>query len=197
MDYVWNEQAENIAGHIIPSHHPRLEKVKIAHLFKVRPKSDKPRKLHLRDGKKLTLAKTSKVSDKNRVLMEQGFIFIIEYDQDFWDQLLTLEQQEALVDHELMHCGNDMDGYYLRTHDLEEFRDIVTRHGFWKDDIKAFVETTQKRLLFGEERQPQPDTEAATAIVDEMQEEERPRADPLAGELAGNGKRRRKRAAVN
>lgn len=50
-----------------------------------------------------------------------------------------------------------------------------------------------------EDEQPEPDTDAASAIVDEMQEEERPRADPLAGELeaAGNGKRRRRRAAVN
>src|SRR5438128_2272927 len=109
MDYSWNESAERMAERIIEQHHQRLNRIKIAHLFKLKPP---PKKHKLRDGKKLILAKTSKVSDKHRVLMEGGYIFIIEYDQYWWDEL-SLDQQKALVDHELCHAGNDDEGPYL------------------------------------------------------------------------------------
>ena len=137
MEYSWNEQAELTARHIIEKHHPRLAGAKIAYLFKVKPEAPKPKRI--RDGKKLTWAKASLVGPEYRSLMEQGYAFIIEFDQQVWDWL-TLEQQEALVDHELCHCGNDADGFYMRAHDLEEFRCIVQRHGFWKDDVKEFAE---------------------------------------------------------
>lgn len=137
VDYAWNEQAEAVAEKVIAAHHPRLERVRIAYLFARRP----PRKKALRPGKRAAMAKTSTVGQKHRVLMERGFVFLIEFDQAVWDGL-TLEQQEALVDHELCHCGVDADGYYLKQHDLEEFREIVRRHGFWKDDVKQFAEAS-------------------------------------------------------
>lgn len=143
MEYQWNETAKRMAEHLIEKYHTRLDRVKVAYLFKIKPVSDKPAKPSkpLRDGKKITWAKAARVSPKWQALMDEDYQFVIEFDMQIWDRL-TLEQQEALVDHELCHCGVDADGYYMRSHDLEEFREIVRRHGFWKDDVKQFAEVT-------------------------------------------------------
>ncbi len=142
IDYVWNDLAAALAAPLIAAHHPHLESVKIAYLFKVAPVPPKPPK---RAGKKLTLAKTAKVSARWQVLMEEGYVFAILFDYQLWQDLLS-HQQRALVDHELCHCGMDADGAYLKQHDVEEFRAILDRHGFWKDDVAQFAETVQEQL---------------------------------------------------
>lgn len=151
MFYELNEAADAIAEDLIGAHHSRLKGIKIAYLFK--SKAEDPEEAQkkaakakpLRDGKKFSWAKASLVSDKWRALAEDDYKFVIEFDREVWDEL-SLEQQNALVDHELCHCGNDADGCYMRQHDLEEFREIVKRHGFWKDDVRLFAETA--RSLF-------------------------------------------------
>ena len=65
---------------------------------------------------------------------------------------LKPEQQKALIDHELCHAAPALDehgsqketpdGFKLWRivkHDLEEFRAIVARHGFWKGDLQLFA----------------------------------------------------------
>jgi hypothetical protein len=63
------------------------------------------------------------------------------------------EQQMALIDHELQHFAPALDEdtmeqkvgadglreWRKRKHNLEEFREIVARHGQWKSDIQDFV----------------------------------------------------------
>ncbi len=142
MDYAWHDPAATLAQPIIIAHHPHLERVKIAYVAKVQPK---PPKAPKRDGRKLVLAKTAKVSPKMQVLMDEGYVFVITFDDWLW-QDLNPAQQRALIDHELCHCGVDGDGYYLRQHDVEEFREIIGRHGFWKDDVAQFAKTVQDQL---------------------------------------------------
>lgn len=143
MHYEWNDAAELLAEHLISAYHQRLAGLKIAFLYKGEEEDpDKPKKFKpVRSGRKQTWAKTAKVTDKWRELAEEDYRFVIEFDRAIWDEL-SLQQQEALVDHELCHCGNDADGCYMRQHDLEEFREIVDRHGFWKDDVRDFAEAT-------------------------------------------------------
>ncbi len=38
-----------------------------------------------------------------------------------------------------LHDDNDCIVYRLRKHDLEEFRAVVDRHGFYKSDIEEFA----------------------------------------------------------
>jgi len=74
---------------------------------------------------------------------------------EWWYDTRTLaSQKEALVDHELCHFrpvpeeADDPDSpyrrdengrvlYYLRHHDMEEFREIIDRHGLYKADLQA------------------------------------------------------------
>lgn len=68
------------------------------------------------------------------------------------------EQQRALIDHELQHFAPALDEdtmeqkvgadglreWRKRKHNLEEFREIVARHGQWKSDIQDFVRTAME-----------------------------------------------------
>jgi hypothetical protein len=102
------------------------------------------------DGRTI-LGKCKKASDLDRELAP--FDFVILLNRDFWlNPHVTDEQRQALVDHELMHAAvaydengdvkSDERGricFRVRKHDLEEFSDIVARHGVWKRDIEAFA----------------------------------------------------------
>jgi len=69
--------------------------------------------------------------------------FVLELNFDAW-RALEPKQQRALIDHELCHCGAAVDDagettYYIRKHDLEEFNEIVERHGLWRKEAEEFV----------------------------------------------------------
>lgn len=51
-----------------------------------------------------------------------------------WDEWQTLDdvQRDAIVDHELCHCGWDKAGKpFLIDHDIQEFNAIIARYGLW------------------------------------------------------------------
>jgi hypothetical protein len=103
------------------------------------------------DGR-LTLGKCKKATDLDRELAPYDFVILLN--RDFWQNgRVTDAQRQALMDHELMHaaCVYDAHGeikvdergrtcYRIRKHDLEEFADIVTRHGCYKRDIEDFAQ---------------------------------------------------------
>lgn len=158
-DYIPNDEAGQIAEGLIREHHPHLTGIKIAQLLKLMPipKSGKKPK-QARVGKKITLAKTSKVSSKMAALAADDFKFVIEYGSLYWDRMDD-GQKKALVDHELGHCGNDADGVYLKNHDIEDFSFMIERHGCWKSDVTAFVQTVLSKFNEPAAEEPVPDGE--------------------------------------
>lgn len=142
-DYIDNLEAETIASELIPQFHPHLVGLKIAHLSKVKPPKKKQGRPP-REGKKMTMAKAARVSPKMRAL-GANFHFVIEYDDAIWQEL-TEDKKRALVDHELLHCGNDADGVYLRAHQVEEFGIVLERHGLWRCDVEQFAESVEKAM---------------------------------------------------
>lgn len=145
MSYDFNPEAERIAQRIIDEWHPHLRGVPIAYITKTAgsdgAESVKTAKAP-RGGKALKLGSAASVSEKYQLIASEDYEFIIELNGQYWDRL-ELAQQEALIDHQLCHCRKDEDGFYTADHDLEEFRQIVRRHGFWKPDIQAFCEEAQ------------------------------------------------------
>jgi hypothetical protein len=140
-DYIPNDEAAAIADDLIQKHHTRLIGLKISHLLKLMPvpkqkKNAKPP----RAGKKITLAKASKVSPKTNALADTDIRFVIEYGSMYWDRMDD-NMKRALVDHELGHCGNDADGVYMVNHDIEDFGFMIERYGCWKKDVEEFVKT--------------------------------------------------------
>lgn len=84
-----------------------------------------------------------------------GYDFVILLNHHVWHMAEFDEaKKRALIDHELCHAQvcRDEEGEIKRDsrgrlccrtrgHDLEEFREIVKRHGQWKSDIQEFVKT--------------------------------------------------------
>lgn len=129
------------------AHHPQLADAKIAIAWKFGWKCDS-------DGR-VKLGQMKKGSDLDREM--HGHDFVILLNHDIWNTSQFTEQQmEALIDHELCHgeVSRDQNGepkkddrgrtcYRIRRHDVEEFKEIVDRHGEWKSDIEAFVTAAQ------------------------------------------------------
>lgn len=120
------------------------------------------------DGQ-VALGKCKRASDLDRELME--FDFVILLNRDFWNrEEVTDAMREALVDHELCHTAEavDQDGlpkidqkgrkvYRTRKHDIEEFNEVVLRHGVWKRDIQFFATAlvhADKQPLFAPDSKP-------------------------------------------
>lgn len=145
-------EAKQIANELIAEVHQHLRTARILYLFTTQ---------HSKNHDKVVLGKTQKLSAMLRFLssalefenesVEDGFDFIITFDVAEWKDL-TDAQRRALVDHELCHCAVSDTGWRVRAHDVEEFRAVIERHGFWKYDLKAFGETAQQLPLIEPER---------------------------------------------
>lgn len=140
------------------------------------------------DGK-LVLGRCVLISGLQRELIDYDYVIVLN--KEFWeDPEFDREKKLALLDHELCHAARavDADGEKMRDtkerpvwrtrgHDVEEFEEIVTRHGVWKRDLERFAEAIAKRKkspLFsggGEDSQAKlADDPAFLAAVDRLTE---------------------------
>ena len=75
---------------------------------------------------------------------------------------LTPQQFRALVYHESLHAGVEVDDKtgnitpVLRAHDVEEFNDVVREFGNWDESLRLFAEAVKQAPLF------ETDTETAS-----------------------------------
>lgn len=149
---------------MINRYHPHLEDAKICLAWRMGWKHDK--------DNRLILGQCRKASDLDRELKEWDFVILLN--SHVWHLSdFTIEKKRALIDHELMHAQVHVDDdgevkkdnkgrtvYRIRKHDLEEFRDVVARHGFYKSDLAEFAKACIDRAstpLFpvnGSGRQP-------------------------------------------
>lgn len=128
-------------------HHYHTRKAKIALAWRIALKPDS-------DGH-LLLGKCIKASDLQRELSEYDFVILLN--KEVWeDKKFGHKRQKALLDHELCHVAqvykhgkrvkNNHGKYVFRTrkHDVEEFSEIVDRHGIWKHDLEVFAKALLK-----------------------------------------------------
>lgn len=134
--WIAGQELHELAGRIVNEHHPLLVEHDVNIAFLMRDKAAKR-------GGRVVMGSASKASAKIQALTGQPIAFIIEIADEIWQDLKD-PQKAALLDHELCHCVVEVeDGevkYSLRSHDLEEFNEIVLRHGEWKEDIRNFHE---------------------------------------------------------
>jgi Putative phage metallopeptidase len=143
-------EVRQVAEKIIDEHHPHLKDAKHVIGF------------YERDGKSDWAGKAKKCTAFERHVTDYMlFVFI---NKDAWSYLLP-EQKEALVDHELCHFSRsyykehdkekdewitkyedatDPDSWSIREHDVEEFSDIIKRHGLWETGIENFAEAVRE-----------------------------------------------------
>lgn len=156
---------------LVAKTHHHLSEAKIACAWRFGWKSDS-------DGR-LKLASVKKGSDLDREL--NGYDFVIMLNHEVWNAGTFKEDQMiALLDHQLCHCQLSMDSngevktddmgrnvYRLRKHDIEEFRDVVARHGLYTDELQEFYESMRDKLpLFPNEDEPAKPAKAAAKKKD-------------------------------
>lgn len=132
------DEVAHIAWELIQDHHPHLEPVRIEFVWRDKASDSKG---------KTVLAKARKVGGLNAFLGRLGKdgdhyeeFFVMEVAEDTWEALSD-KQHIALVDHELCHFVlNDKGGLAITAHDVEEFVEIVLRHGLWKRDVAELIE---------------------------------------------------------
>jgi hypothetical protein len=128
---------------LVHDHHSELRGARIALAWSLSWKPDV-------DGR-VTLGKCKRASDLDRELVDLDFVIILQQ-EFFQDALVTNAQRRALMDHELCHATVKLDENYepmedergrivyrTRKHDIEEFSEIVERHGLYKRDLEQFA----------------------------------------------------------
>lgn len=134
----------SLLGELVSDHHSHLDDNRIALAWNFSWKPDP-------DGR-LVLGKCKKATDLDRELIELDFVIVLLW--QFWaDESVTDEQRRALLDHELCHAAEKVDPetldpvfdakgrkvFRVRKHDVEEFAQIVRRHGLWMADLEVFA----------------------------------------------------------
>lgn len=158
-DELVGEPMYQLLDRTIHEHHEQLRHARIVLAWAKSWKRDK-------DGH-LVLGKCKRASDLDRELAE--FDFIILLNKDFWQGFATKDtHRAALIDHELCHAAPALDkfGHQLedergrkvwrtRKHDIEEFAEIVERHGTYKRDLEEFhrcaIRGVQQQILLAEQ----------------------------------------------
>ena len=126
---------------IIVEHHDHLAQAKVALAWNSSWSEDV-------DGR-LVLGKCKKVGDLDKEFHDYDFVIQLNIDAM---KTMSAAQRTALIDHELCHAAVKLDTkgepcyderdrivYRMRKHTIEEFHEIVARHGMYKSDIASFV----------------------------------------------------------
>ena len=112
------------AVEMIKKYHVYLEEARIAFVFRSEEQ--------ITNGRAVW-AQVSKVPAKIQIYME--FDYIVWVAENIWVNL-SPNKREALIDHELCHMGLGSGGNWkIRQHEIQEFREILERHGAWNDNL--------------------------------------------------------------
>lgn len=168
-------EVRTIAEDLIGQHHQHLEGRRIEYLFRDKAPSSSGRvvlgRARVKRGLDAFLARTDRlmvVGDGGEIVsasieadrpVEPVPFGVIEISLDTWGEDvegvrwgLSDEQRVALVDHELCHFHINEDGELkMRAHTVEEFAEVVKRHGLWKPDVEWFATVAKgaRPLPFG------------------------------------------------
>ena len=135
----WTEAPHSVIGTaevLIEKYHPWLKEARIA--FVMRSESQKKGKRHI-------LASTCKIPAKMQPYME--FDLLIWLSEPEYTEMSGVTR-EALIDHELTHCIRNFEtgAWSIRDHDIQEFAEIIERHGLWSPELNRIDEAKEVYL---------------------------------------------------
>lgn len=139
-DYWRDTSLDKIAEELRNRYHEHLHDAEISYLMTKKPMSR---------GGKIIDGKAKRLSGLLAFYSHADFIIIIQ--GAAWDEA-DVKKRRALVDHELKHCASEEDektgetAWVMRRHDIEEFTDIIDRHGLWHDGLKIFGQAVMRQL---------------------------------------------------
>lgn len=129
---------ESIAQGLIPNYHAGLHTARILYCFS----SD----CWTKNGREV-MGKVQKFSGLNEYIAERDFVVLVAMDK--WNDL-TEAQRTALVDHLLSRCTGEEDDdtgeikWKLTDPEVQEFTDVLFRHGAWHQSLQDFVRQAKK-----------------------------------------------------
>jgi predicted metallopeptidase len=136
--YSVADPVEVLGRRLIEEHHPHLKHQKVVYIFcsEARKKLGQP-----------VLASTAKVSGRPAWMAqclaheaegEGDAFFVIEVSSAHWE-LMSEASRLALIDHQLSFCGvrESSGALYLRQPDVQEFREVAMRRGYWRLGIQS------------------------------------------------------------
>lgn len=140
-EYRLAPEVEEVAKKIIEDHRPDIKDAKIAYMFR--------NKAQTKSGK-IVMGSVKKVSALYHEIT--GLDYIVKIPYDVWSGL-DEQTKEALIDHELRHCGKNEDGEFVYIeHDFEGFIGTLKMYGFWQPDLKLLQKNIiQMQLPFTDE----------------------------------------------
>lgn len=131
----------DIAERLIDNYHQRLHAVRIGFLF--RESASLSKGMLVLGGAQLVPARLKPYMDYDFMI----WLALEEFNH------LESEQREALIDHQLCHCGVDEDDkLYLVGHNVEEFSIILNRYGFWNSSLLNVKKAFQLEMFTGLEK---------------------------------------------
>lgn len=131
-----------IAARIIRDHRPELADLNLCYMWRDEAVS-------MGEGR-VVAGQCVHVSDRDYAI--HGHDFLILFARDVWTAA-DKEFLPAIVDHELAHVGIRLDEHgdrvvdedtgrvktYCRHHDIEEFADVLERHGAYHSALRTFL----------------------------------------------------------
>lgn len=171
MRYSVASEAGLIGKKLIKDFHSHLNGVRVEYLF-MDQRDDQDQSIAITSKGRPVYGKTKKVSGLNAYLAatiddeeEAKPFFVILVTKYTWD-LMTPEQKSACVDHYLCHA--DYDGTTgnasLIDHDVNEFTEIIKRHGIWNDSLDTFFKAGRNLKLPFREEAPAAEPAAPTQL---------------------------------
>jgi predicted metallopeptidase len=140
LEFARAEELEKICRRIIENFYPSLESADIVVVYRSKTFPDSP----------ATCARIEKISGLRAWLWtersgEQETFFLIQIVVPNWETL-SAAQQVAILDHELCHIevSETTAELVLRDHAIEEFPEIVERHGAWHEGLQIFGEALER-----------------------------------------------------
>lgn len=145
-------EVAKIAADLIKKHHTHLADQRIEFVFRDKATSSRGRTV-CGKAKKMTGLNAFLSRDvTSNVDFDPGDeFFLIEIAEDAWAALGS-KGRAALVDHELCHLAVEYDEateefkLSLRGHDVEEFAEVIERHGLYEDELVKFAESIKAQL---------------------------------------------------
>lgn len=151
MEYTPNAtEVEEMATNIIAAHYPDLAEANLDIAYMWRSEA-----MAMGEGR-VAAGQCVHVADREHALHGHDFLIIMA--RDVWLDA-TPEFRRAVVDHELSHVGirKDEDGgnavdedtgrikTFCRRHEVEEFSDVLERHGAYHSSLVRFLNSYGRR----------------------------------------------------
>lgn len=166
VQYANAPEVEMIGQRLIKEHHPHLVGHRVEFIFRGEAQTTNGKEVWGKARKVTGLnafLATDLPDEEADTLCDVDPFFLIEIAMDVWGRLVS-KQRIALVDHELSHCTvafNNSGGLVMRlaTHDVEEFDQVVARHGLYKGDLARFGKVVAESIDNGIQLALVPDPE--------------------------------------